>query len=333
MVSWELLSRDKAAESWDKNLLRFDDFTHTQTYSWGEYRSAFGWQPYRWVARGADGEIAAMMQGLVRIYPGHIGLVWTPGGPVGDIQCWNAELRRAIVESTGLRRLYVRICPTRHYHAEDVLALRSLGWQRSAAPLLSGLSMTYNPAQGEELRIASCTRNWRHNLRRSDKYGLTYHRWKNPDIETMFGIYQSMQDYKSLAQQFARKELAEMFDRLGDHIVLYRCDDEKGEPVSLRGCIIYGDKAWDLFAATSVQGRKIYASYGLFWQLMRHCQEIGVRHYDMGGIDPLHNPGVYDFKKGSGAIPLEYLGEWDWATSAWLGAGANWMISRREGAL
>lgn len=333
MVGWRLLSRDEAAESWDENLLRFDDFTHTQTYSWGEYRSVFGWRPCRWVVSGADGEIVAMMQGLLRIYPGKIGLIWVPGGPVGDIQYWNSDLRRTLAETTGLSRLYVRICPTRPYRAEDALALRSLGWQRSAAPLLSGLSMIYSPAQNEELRIASCSRNWRHNLRRADKYGLTYHRWEHPDIETMFGIYQSMQDYKNLGQQFSKEDLAAMFDKLGDHIVLYRCDDENGEPVSLRGCIIFGGKGWDLFAATSVKGRKIYASYGLFWQLMRHCQEMGVGHYDMSGIDPFHNPGVYDFKKGTGAVPLEYLGEWDWATSTLLGAGANWMISRRKGAL
>ena len=333
MVVWRLLSRDEAAESWDKSLLRFEDLTHTQLFSWGEYRSAFGWQPYRWVASGADGEIVAMMQGLVRTYPGRIGLIWVPGGPSGDIQYWNSELRQTLAETTGLSRLYVRISSNRPYRTEDVLMLRSLGWNRSSAPLLSGLSMMYNLARDEVLRVDSCSRNWRHNLRRSDKYGLSYHRWEAPDIETMFGIYQSMQDYKNLGQQFAREELVQMFDKLADHIVLYRADDENGEPVSLRGCIVFGDKGWDLFAATSVKGRKIYASYGLFWQLMRHCQEMGVRYYDMSGIDPVNNPGVYDFKKGTGAEPQEYLGEWDWAASPLLGAGANWMISRRKGAL
>lgn len=333
MVSWTLLSRNEAAESWDKNLSRFNDFTHSQTFSWGEYRSAFGWQPYRWVASGANGEIVAMMQGLVRIYPGRIGLIWVPGGPVGNVQCWDSELRRVLVETTGLSRLYVRICPTRPYRAEDVLMLRSLGWKRSAAPLLSGLSMMYNPAQDEELRIASCTRNWRHNLRRSAKYELSMHWWENPDIDVMSGIYASMQDYKHLGQQFSRQELEQVFAKMGERIVLYRCDDATGEPISLRGCITAGDKAWDLFAATSVKGRKLYASYGLFWALMKHCQELGIRHYDMSGIDPVGNPGVTDFKKGTGAAPLEYLGEWDWATSTLLGAGVNWMISRRKSSL
>lgn len=333
MVVWRLLSRDEAQESWDRNLLMFDDFSHTQTFPWGEYRNAIGWQPYRWVARTEDGVVVALLQGLLRTYPGRIGVVWVPGGPVGDIRYCDSGLRRVIVETTGCNRLYVRISPTRSYRAEDALMLRSLGWQRCTAPMLSGLSMMYNPVQGEEFRLASCSRNWRHNLHRSEKYGLSYHLWENPDIDIMFDIYRSMQDYKNLGQQFSKKELEVMFDRLGDHIVLYRCDDISGEPVSLRGCIVFGDKGWDLLAATSVKGRKVYASYGLFWKLMHHCQNMGVSSYDMSGIDPVCNPGVYDFKKGTGAEPLEYLGEWDWSTSTLLGLGANWMISRRNGTL
>lgn len=333
MVTWTLLSRNEAAESWDKNLLKFDDFTYSQTYSWGEYREKLGWQPYRWVAREANGEIVAMMQGFVRSYLGRMGLMWVPGGPVGNIQSWDSELKKSIVEATGLANLYVRICPSRPYKAEDALTLRAHGWKRSMSPLLSGLSMMYNPSLDEELRIASCTRNWRHNLRRSDKYGLSMHYWKHPDINVMADIYASMQDYKNLGQQFSRQELEILFSKMGEQIVLYRCDDATGEPVSLRGCVTAGGKAWDLFAATSVKGRKLYASYGLLWALMKHCHGSGINNYDMSGIDPIGNPGVTDFKKGTGAIPFEYLGEWDWATSKLFGTAVNWIIARRKKAL
>jgi len=55
-----------------------------------------------------------------------------------------------------------------------------------------------------------------------------------------------------------------------------------------------------------------------------------VEHYDLGGIDPHENPGVYKFKRQTGARPIEFLGEWDWATSSWLRWLGNWAIWRRD---
>ena len=64
--------------------------------------------------------------------------------------------------------------------------------------------------------------------------------------------------------------------------------------------------------------------------LMKQCAERGVRWYDMGGVDPVNNRGVYDFKKGTGARALEYLGEWEWSTSKALGWGVSRLIALQE---
>jgi lipid II:glycine glycyltransferase (peptidoglycan interpeptide bridge formation enzyme) len=93
--------------------------------------------------------------------------------------------------------------------------------------------------------------------------------------------------------------------------------------VALRGCCILNQYGWDLFAATSVAGRDLYASYALLWEILQHCQREGVKEYEMMGIDPIKNLGVANFKKGTGANLIEYLGEWEWATSRILGWGAN----------
>jgi len=56
------------------------------------------------------------------------------------------------------------------------------------------------------------------------------------------------------------------------------------------------------------------------------CHAAGVKRYDMMGIDPTYNPGVYHFKKGTGAECIDYLGEWEWAPYPPLRWGANWML-------
>jgi hypothetical protein len=48
------------------------------------------------------------------------------------------------------------------------------------------------------------------------------------------------------------------------------------------------------------------------------------------GVDAVHNKGVYDFKRGTGAREVRYLGEWDAARPAPVRAVARRMIRRQR---
>lgn len=328
MVIWNALTGDNA-ENWDKNLLSFPDFSLFQTFSWGEYRGRFGWQPHRWAAYDEQGRIIAMVQALVRLYPLKTGLVWAPGGPVGNLSAIGSGFFSFLKRITGLKRVFCRFYPIRTNNEKDASILAGSGMTKARHPINSGLSMLYNLSQ--DMEMPKATKNWRHNLKRSEKHGLIMRMWEHPDIEEILSIYKNMETMKNINRQYSREELAEIFETVGEKIALYRCDNANGDMLGFRGCAIVGDKGWDLFAAVTAEGRKVYASYALFDALIRHCRTAGVVHYDMGGVDPAGNPGVYDFKKGTGAILQEYLGEWDWATSYPLRLAANWAISSKRG--
>jgi hypothetical protein len=61
---------------------------------------------------------------------------------------------------------------------------------------------------------------------------------------------------------------------------------------------VMGDSAIYLLGATSDNGLDAKGSYLLQWTLIQWLKESGVRGYDLGGIDPQQNPGVYHFKRG-----------------------------------
>ncbi len=50
----------------------------------------------------------------------------------------------------------------------------------------------------------------------------------------------------------------------------------------------------------SVGGTGFKASYLLQWRVIQAAHERGFQWYDLGGIDPEDNPGVYHFKQGLG---------------------------------
>ncbi|MGE5418085.1 MAG: lipid II:glycine glycyltransferase FemX [Acidobacteriota bacterium] len=326
MVKWDLMPDDMEREAWDSLLIRFPDYTLFQTWAWGEYKKSAGWLPQRWVATGDTGEPLAMFQGLYRKYTGGVGLVWGAGGPVGNIDAWQ-YLPQTILNSLGLSRLYIRFRSHRRNNDGDHQNLLEQGWKPSVHTLSSGWSMMLELNKSEEDLLTGCTKNWRHNLKRAYKQDVSISHLAKPNVKELLSIYSSMESFKDLEVQYSEEELKVMFEFIPD-VVLFGCHHQ-GKLVAVRGCAIVENKAWDLIAAANVEARKLYASYGAFWALLGHCREAGVREYDLGGIDALQNKGVYDFKKGTGAEAVQYLGEWDWARPGVFRKAANWAIKKR----
>jgi len=330
VIKWKMLTGEEARGVWDQNLVQFSDCSPFQSYAWGEYRRSLAWQPCRWLAFDDRDQVVAMMQASLRRYPFGIGLVWCEGGPVGDLATCDESLPAAIKETTGLKRFYCRFRCDRERKVDDSLRLAAQGWTMPWAPLTSNYSMTLDLSQGEERLLGGCDRNWRRNLRRSQECNLTVRQWLDPRVDEVLSVYISMQDLKGLDEQHSREEIEQLLKNLKQQLVLYRCDDERGNVVSLLGCLVTGDSACAVFWATSEIGRELHASFASFWAMVKHCCRIGLKSFDLAGIDPVRNRGVYRFKKATGARPIEYLGEWDWATTSSLRWFGNWAIARRN---
>ncbi|MEO8433910.1 MAG: peptidoglycan bridge formation glycyltransferase FemA/FemB family protein [Pyrinomonadaceae bacterium] len=330
MATWQLLSDEAAARIWDEALLKFDDYSPYQSYAFGEYRRALGWEPCRWAAFNEQDEIVALMMGSLRRYPLKLGLVYCEGGPVGDLSACGQDLQTAIKQTTGLRWVYCRFRCDRARNIEDVLRLTAQGWSRAWFTLTPGYTMQLDLSRDEKSTLKACEHNWRRNLRRANENNLTVRRWLDPDVDEVVSVYDSMQSLKGLGEQHSREEISQIWKHLGNQIALYRCDDENGVLVSLIGWVVFGRRAWGIFSANTEQGRKLHSSYLMYWTIIQHCRSLQIECSDLAGIDPIENHGVYRFKRGTGASPLEYLGEWDWASAPWLRWCGNWAISRRE---
>jgi lipid II:glycine glycyltransferase (peptidoglycan interpeptide bridge formation enzyme) len=326
MLNWQLWNG--TAKEWDSLLQQFEDYTIYQSNAWGEHRSRFNWSPIKLIVY-EGGDVSAMAQILVKKYPFNLAIVWIPGGPIGDMDFWGSDLQSAISSAIGARYFYCRFSAMCANSENGKSKSSSFGWRRSSFPLNSGQSMIYKPSDNEDARQKQCSGNWRHNLRRSFKRGLLPYVWQHPDPNDMMRVYLAMQDHKQLSSQTSYQEIESLMSTFGEHCILVRCDDENGELLAFRGALVQGRKAWDIFAAATPAGRKVYASHATFWELMKQCAERKVQWYDMSGVDPSKNPGVYNFKKGTGAYDLNYLGEWDYAKPSFIGFLANRIIARR----
>jgi len=83
--------------------------------------------------------------------------------------------------------------------------------------------------------------------------------------------------------------------------------EQQGVPVAGVIGTALGNSGIYLFGATSTKGMQSKGSYLLQWRMIQQLKENGVRYYNLGGINPESNPGVYHFKKGLAGQDVLYL--------------------------
>lgn len=329
-ANWKLLTDEMACQVWDADLARFADCTPFQSYLFGQYSRRVGWQPFYWVANDEHDQTAAMCLGLLRQYPLGVGMVWCVGGPIGDVKAWDVRLRNAILETTGIKHLYIRFRCDRERNVSDALCLAHHGWTRSISQIASNFSLEIDLSLDDEALTSNMDGRWRRNLRLALQNDLRVERCTNPDVDELVTAFTEMESRKDLPPQFTTEKLRNLFQDAVPNLIFFRCTDNDGDLLSFRACLTAGSRAVDYFAVTTQKGRTCRASYVVLWEMLLHCRNLGLRFYDLGGIDPWTNPGTYTFKKQTGAREVEYLGEWDWASYSLMRLLGNWAIRRRK---
>ena len=307
-VEWDLWRGDEIM--WDSHLCKYSDHNIYQSSLWARHKEKTGWLSMRLVGNQGQNTVT-IAQILFRLLPFQGRLVWIPGGPIGMPEKWGSGLFKAIKDKLNVPWLYVRINNFYNFQEHQTKELLRNHWIRPRKYLSSDQSLLYNLNNSEEERYRQLGSNWARNYRRSKKFNHNTDIWKNPDPLEICDLYNQMKEYKKFKNSFNEQEIQSIIKNLSNNLVIIYTRNSKSELISIRGALIQENKAWDILAATNLQGRKEYASYATFWFLTLECQKLGVKVYDLSGVNPTRNKGVYDFKKGTGATSVRYIGEWE----------------------
>jgi lipid II:glycine glycyltransferase (peptidoglycan interpeptide bridge formation enzyme) len=74
---------------------------------------------------------------------------------------------------------------------------------------------------------------------------------------------------------------------------------------------VAGDTGIYFLAATSDEGLNGKGAFLLQWQAILWLKAHGYRWYDLGGVNPEKNPGVYQFKSGMCGTDVFQLGRFE----------------------
>jgi hypothetical protein len=310
-------------ETWNAILDQFSDASLYQTWPYGQVRWG-GKNTSHVVVKRKDEIVAAAQVRIFRVPVVQIGIAYVAYGPMwktrssgADIAHFRTALRVLIREYAQSRRMILRVRPW---------GLEEWDPGMGSALLQEGFHITkgihrektrtilvdLGPSE-EDLR-RRLKKKWRQTLQHSERADLNVvEGYDDRLFDELKPIYSEMLEQKKFTPGSDIHEFARMQGRLCDRqkMRITICKNGK-EPVAGSLCSGIGDAVIGLLSATGKAGRDLQAYYLLQWEEILWSKRAGKAFYDLGGINPVANPGVYRFKAGMGGEEVTYLGVWDY---------------------
>lgn len=300
-------------EEWIHGARRFCDYSYRQTWAYGELlaerRRAVS---VRVAIRWGNDLLGLADVRLKRAPFGLGGLAYVSWGPLVQLGGQD-DLQRLVHCMEALRDEFVK--RRRLLLRVDLQpSLRRPDWSDRAAELLSGAGFSRArrlPAERTllldldrplaELR-RSLAQKWRNCLNRAEKNGLAVRRGSDRQIFGEFcSLFSRFRQQKTFEVDLDAAFFMKVHDRMEPSA---RFDvtlaEKNGHVVAGHVASMLGDTCVYLLGATEKIGLATKASYLLQWHVITEAKERGLRWYDLGGIDPVGNPGVCHFKRGLG---------------------------------
>jgi hypothetical protein len=309
-----------AREDWNREAAAFQDHNYQQTWSWAEAMARRNGALCEHVAIRSGSQTLGLAAVRIKKAAG-VGVAYVRGGPItrSDSADHGARLEQVLhglAEEYVVRRgLVLRILAPLgppESNGDACAAFERSGFVPTDRSKAYRTRVMRIDRPLEEIRL-SLSRNWRNNLSRGLRKNLELATGTDDALfEPLCGLHSDLLERKGfgvdLDADFYRAVQREHSGPEKFHVLNATLD---GQVVSSLLVSMHGDSWIGLIGATHASGAKIYAAYYLFWKAVEMARDRGMRWFDLGGIDPEGNPGVYNFKKGMGGQEMSAPGPFE----------------------
>lgn len=157
--------------------------------------------------------------------------------------------------------------------------------------------------------LNSLHRSWRKKIRRIQKFNVdVLQNYSTDSFRTLESLYKITREKKKFSGINFRTFLQTQSLLSEKEKLLITTVYVDNEPGTVLLSAKLGSTAVNIMAASSKIGYEYSTAYYAYWCEFINCQKDGLSEYDLGGIDPEKNPGVYKFKSGTGARDVSSIG-------------------------
>ncbi len=305
---------------WTELLQQFDDASIYQTWSYGAVRWGEGNLSHVVIKQG--NEVIGMAQALIKTLAfGKIGIAYIPWGPlwcrkgIGSSLVRFRLIIRALREEYSERRgLVLRITPVANDSDTNQIheILETEGYELSqVAAIYRTLLLDLSPSLAELRKRLNPK--WRNKLNGAEKNGLNILEGNGAEL---YDIFLKLQKEMLTRKEYVPGVDYEEFGRIQKDLPpplkmrIFICQ-HKGESIASAVCSAMGDTGIYILGATGSKGIDLKGSYLLQWRVIHWLKGQGYHWYDLGGINPNKNPGVYQFKAGLSGKDISHIGQFE----------------------
>lgn len=314
----------------EKNLAEYEAFLTShpeghfcQSSLWAKQKEAWSWRAI--ICRDDSGRICGSVAFLIRKMPVvRRKMMYGCRGPVCDLHDEKTfgELMQAAKKLAKEEKAYViKLDPdVPSSDTEFIRMLENAGFRTHdtgknfEAIQPRYVFRLYLNSRSEEEMMASFHQKWRYNIRLAVKKGVEVRicgKEMVPDFARIMIETGVRDNFATRPPEY----FSNMLDNLGENCRLYMAFHE-GKPIAGTLAILFGDKVWYLYGASSNEHRNLMPNYLLQWSMIQWAIENRCRVYDFRGVSgdlSEDNPhyGLYRFKKGFGGDFTEFVGEYN----------------------
>lgn len=313
---------EKSKQEYEKFLQTHERCNFQQSTRWAKVKS--NWKNEIVLAEDANGKIIGSLSILIRKIPIFGNIMYSSRGPVCDIHDEKvlAQLTEGAKElAKKYNAIVLKIEPDIESKDEEFRKIvEKIGYKikDDAKNFREEIQPRYVfrldiKGKTEDEVFANFHSKTRYNIRLATKKGVTIKEGTREDLKDFHRIMVET----GARDGFIIRSLEyfeKMYDELApDHMKLLMAYHED-KPISGVIPIMYGNKTWYLYGASSNEHRNLMPNYLLQWEMIKMAIARKSDVYDLRGVSGVvdeNHPqyGLYRFKKGFGAEFTEFLGE------------------------
>jgi CelD/BcsL family acetyltransferase involved in cellulose biosynthesis len=322
---------------WESTVREFSDYSYRQSWAYGVTLAAKRGAISEHVAIRCGGETVGLADVRIKRVPviGG-GLAYISGGPLvrragksrDELECLDLSmdaLKREFVHRRGLTLRVLAPIGLPDHNQSIAERLQCAGLRRTDRGEHYQTVLLDVDRPLDQIR-SSFHRHWRRHLKGAERN----------DLEVSFGTELARFDQVARMSEALRARKGFVLDLDARFFANVQRELEEpdrlivglvsanGTPVAGNITAVHGDTAVYLVGASTEAGLECKASYLMHWRTIELVQERGVAWYDLGGIDPVANPGVSSFKLRMNGFDVTAAGPLARSPEGFRGRATDW---------
>ena len=313
---------EKSKQEYQEFLEEHERCNFQQSLEWAKVKSS--WKNEIVLAEDENGKIVGSLSILIRKMPIFGNIMYSSRGPVCDIH--DEKVLRQLTDgakelSKKYNAIVLKIEPDIESKDEEFRKIvEKIGYKikDDAKNFREEIQPRYvfrldTKGKTEEEIFAGFHQKTRYNIRLATKKGVTIKE----------GTRENLKDFHRIMVETGARDgfiirsleyFEKMYDELAPNHMKLLMAYHEDKPISGVIPIMYGNKTWYLYGASSNEHRNLMPNYLLQWEMIKIAIERKSDIYDLRGVSGVvdeNHPqyGLYRFKKGFGAEFTEFIGE------------------------